>query len=106
MDSRVPWSGPVEHKQAKKQRSSVSGVPTGPRRVIVVGGGFAGLGAASTLSSNGTTEVLVLEASEDVGGRARLGQVGLIVACAPGRKQPLRCLPVSVGTVVSDASSK
>ena len=41
---------------------------SGPR-VVVVGGGAAGLAAASKLFSAGLEEVLVLEASDQLGGR-------------------------------------
>jgi oxygen-dependent protoporphyrinogen oxidase len=44
-------------------------------RVAVVGGGIAGLSAASQLASQGV-EVVVLEASSQVGGKLRLGDVG------------------------------
>ena len=39
-------------------------------QILVIGGGLAGLAAASTLIQNGQ-EVLLLEASDDVGGRVR-----------------------------------
>lgn len=41
------------------------------RRVLVVGGGFAGLSAARTLKSLGIPHVTILEAGQNVGGRAR-----------------------------------
>ncbi|MGN6723570.1 MAG: protoporphyrinogen oxidase [Marmoricola sp.] len=44
-------------------------------RVAVVGGGIAGLSAASQLRSHGV-EVVVLEAGPAVGGKLRLGRVG------------------------------
>ena len=42
--------------------------------VVIVGGGLAGLAAASTLHQQGV-EVILLEASDQVGGRARTDQV-------------------------------
>lgn len=44
-------------------------------RVAVVGGGMAGLAAAYELASGGA-EVILLEGSDRVGGKLRLGQVG------------------------------
>jgi monoamine oxidase len=55
--------------------SHESGTTQPPLRIIVIGAGFAGLSAARTLAEHGVS-VLVLEASADVGGRARTGQVG------------------------------
>jgi phytoene dehydrogenase-like protein len=40
------------------------------RRIIVIGGGWAGLAAAATAATNGA-EVVLLEARRDLGGRAR-----------------------------------
>lgn len=42
-----------------------------PRRVIIVGGGAAGLACASTILAAGTTDVVLLEASQRIGGRCR-----------------------------------
>ena len=42
----------------------------GTRRVVIVGGGFAGLSAAYTLMKRGITPLL-LEAEERAGGRGR-----------------------------------
>ena len=42
----------------------------GPKRVVIVGGGFAGLSAAYTLMKQGITPIL-LEAQERVGGRGK-----------------------------------
>lgn len=44
-------------------------------RVAVVGGGIAGLSAAAQLTSHGV-DVVVLEASPQIGGKLRLGDVG------------------------------
>ena len=43
-------------------------------QVLIIGGGLAGLAAASTLIRKGQ-EVLLLEASDDVGGRVRTDPV-------------------------------
>lgn len=47
-------------------------------RVIVVGAGCAGLTAAYYLKEKGYTDVLVLEASSDVGGKCKTLQVGTV----------------------------
>lgn len=47
-------------------------------RILVVGAGFAGLGAARRLKNAGFKDVVVLEASERVGGRANTIEV-----CSP-----------------------
>src|SRR3954451_6482025 len=44
-------------------------------RVAVVGGGMAGLAAAHELATSGA-EVVVLEGSDRLGGKLRLGEVG------------------------------
>lgn len=51
----------------------------GAPRVIIVGAGFAGLSAAKTLTAQSDAEVVLLEASPFVGGRARTGTV----SCCP-----------------------
>lgn len=48
---------------------------TGPQRVVVVGGGIAGLTAALDLADAGAS-VTVLESSDRVGGKLRSGEVG------------------------------
>ncbi len=50
-------------------------ITDGARSVIVVGAGFAGLGAARTLHDTGL-DVIVLEARERIGGRANTVDVG------------------------------
>ena len=45
-------------------------------RVVVVGGGIAGLAAAYALGEDPAYDVTVLEASPEVGGKLRLGEVG------------------------------
>lgn len=55
----------------------------GARRVVVVGAGFAGLGAASTLRDLGVS-VTVLESRDRIGGRAHSVEVGGVVADAGG----------------------
>ena len=55
----------------------------GATRVLVVGAGFAGLGAASTLRDLGIA-VTVLEARDRIGGRAHSVDVGGVVADAGG----------------------
>jgi hypothetical protein len=47
----------------------------GSRRVLVVGAGFAGLGAARTLADAGV-KVVVLEARDRIGGRAHTVEIG------------------------------
>ncbi|MCW2751555.1 MAG: hemG [Aeromicrobium sp.] len=47
-------------------------------RVAVVGGGMAGLAAAYELASSGA-EVIVLEGSDRIGGKLRLGEVGGLI---------------------------
>lgn len=49
-------------------------------RILVVGAGFAGLGAARRLKKAGFEDVVVLEASERVGGRASTIEVRAAVA--------------------------
>ncbi|XP_011409966.1 PREDICTED: spermine oxidase-like [Amphimedon queenslandica] len=39
------------------------------KKVVIIGGGFAGIGAARTLSSSPAVDVLLLEASDKLGGR-------------------------------------
>ena len=39
------------------------------KRIVIIGGGFAGIGAARTLSSSPAVELLLLEASDRLGGR-------------------------------------
>lgn len=59
-----------------------SGPPPKTRRVAVVGGGYAGLACARALlqsAPSGAVAVTLFEASDDVGGRARSGQL----ACSP-----------------------
>ena len=53
------------------------GTPGQPKRCIVIGAGFAGLGAARNLVSQAPDKVVVtvLEAGPSVGGRARAGKV-------------------------------
>lgn len=41
------------------------------KRVVIIGGGFAGIGAARTLSSSPAVDVLLLEASDKLGGRVQ-----------------------------------
>ena len=48
-------------------------------RVVVVGGGIAGLAAAYALGEDPAYDVTVLEASPEVGGKLRLGEVGGVV---------------------------
>jgi monoamine oxidase len=55
----------------------------GASRVVVVGAGFAGLGAAHTLRELGV-EVIVLEARDRIGGRAHSVDIGGVVADAGG----------------------
>lgn len=52
--------------------------PGRPFRVLVIGGGFAGLSAARSLTSQAgdAMQVTVLEAGQTVGGRCRTGKVG------------------------------
>lgn len=56
-------------------RAAQWAVERGSRRVVVVGAGFAGLGAARTLAEAGV-EVVVLEARDRIGGRAHTVQLG------------------------------
>jgi protoporphyrinogen/coproporphyrinogen III oxidase len=49
---------------------------TGHRRVVVVGGGIAGLTAAYVLGEDRDREVVLLEGSPQVGGKLRLAEVG------------------------------
>uniref|UniRef100_A0A803KBJ5 Provisional ortholog of polyamine oxidase n=1 Tax=Xenopus tropicalis TaxID=8364 RepID=A0A803KBJ5_XENTR len=51
--------------------SSMDGVYLGsqPLRVVIVGAGFAGLGAATTLAKHGVRDLVILEASDRPGGR-------------------------------------
>jgi len=48
-------------------------------RVVVVGGGIAGLAAAHSLAEDPAYDVTVLEGSPDIGGKLRLGEVGGVV---------------------------
>ncbi|KAK9795873.1 hypothetical protein WJX73_003247 [Symbiochloris irregularis] len=45
------------------------------KKVVIVGGGFAGLGAARTLASHGQSELIMLEGGQRVGGRANTRDV-------------------------------
>ncbi|XP_068206583.1 spermine oxidase-like [Palaemon carinicauda] len=45
-------------------------------QVIIVGGGVSGLTAAKTLSDNGITDILLLEADDRIGGRVRTYRQG------------------------------
>ncbi|KAG1657727.1 hypothetical protein FOA52_011989 [Chlamydomonas sp. UWO 241] len=67
-----------QEQPSKRGRvSSAEGTPTPKQRLIVIGAGFAGLSAARTIQGARETgvEVIVLEASTQVGGRARTGQM-------------------------------
>ena len=53
-------------------------------RIVVVGGGIAGLAAAHELADRDGVEVTVLEASDDLGGKVRTAPfAGLDLDCAP-----------------------
>ena len=73
-------NGAREGLAAKKARSSVSrqAVPAPCQtRLIIIGAGFAGLCAARTVQAGAgdRCEVILLEASNVIGGRARTGTV-------------------------------
>jgi oxygen-dependent protoporphyrinogen oxidase len=56
--------------------SRVTTVTVQQIRVVVVGGGIAGLAAAYSLAEDPAYDVTVLESSPEVGGKLRLGEVG------------------------------
>lgn len=58
------WNGCPEGQQEGKTK----GVPSSPK-VIVVGAGIAGIAAADVLCREGFGDVVVLEATDRVGGR-------------------------------------
>lgn len=56
---------------------------TGRRRMVIVGGGIAGLAAAWEASSDGSVDVIVLEAADRVGGKIRTSTIGGTVGTTP-----------------------
>jgi hypothetical protein len=84
MSGTTTWWAPPAHsdetqRSGKKMRSNAAAPPQpARRRVVIVGAGFAGLGAGRTLSTmmGDAVEVVILEADELCGGRAKTGQVG------------------------------
>lgn len=46
-------------------------------KVIIVGAGVSGIGAASKLMQNGITDITILEASDRIGGRIHYKSLGL-----------------------------
>ena len=63
-------------RQSVARLVSGEGIPADMRRVVVVGAGLAGLGAARTLHDRGI-EVVVLEARDRIGGRAYTNEHGV-----------------------------
>lgn len=45
-------------------------------KIIIIGGGMAGLSAASLLVKNGITDFKILEATNKIGGRIEAGETG------------------------------
>lgn len=90
VDDRVVFAGDATNPTAPSMthgayeegvRAARWAIERGSQRVVVVGAGFAGLGAARTLADAGV-QVVVLEARDRIGGRAHTVQLGSVRADA------------------------